>query len=128
MHVRNGNQIVSSPHKVSNIMNGYFVNIASTIWVPVDEEILLLSDHNLCEWAIENHKTHQSIIAITSQFAPYPQFAYIHCFTLSNVSPSDMLKVRQNLNTKKSHRLWQITFQGNYISSPCHCNTFGIYS
>ncbi len=83
-------------------MNDYFVNIASTIGESVDEEAQLLSDHNFCQWAIEKHKTHQSIIAIKSQFAQNPQHADIHGFTFSNVFPSDMEKIIQNLNTKKA--------------------------
>ncbi len=61
-----------------------------------------MSDHNCCEWAIEKHKTHQSIIAIKSQFAQNPQHADIHGFTPSNVSPSDTEKIMQTLNTKKA--------------------------
>ncbi len=68
-------------------MNGYFVNIASTIEKLVDEETQLLSDHNFCEWAIEKHNSHQSIIAIKSQFAQNPQYADIHGVNLSNVVP-----------------------------------------
>ncbi len=83
-------------------MNGYFVNIASTIGEPVDEEAQLLSGHKLCEWANDKHKAHQSIIAIKSQLAQNPQHGDIHGFTLSNVSPFNMEKIMQNLNTKKA--------------------------
>ncbi len=68
------------------------------------------SDHNFYEWAIEKHKTHQSIIAIQSQFAYNPQNADIPGFTLSNVSPSDMEKIMQTLNTKKPQAMT------NYLS------------
>ncbi len=101
MHIQDGDQIVSSPHKVANIVNDYFVNIASTIGEPVDEEAQLRSDHNFCEWAIEKHKTHQSIISIKSQFAQNPQYAGIHGLTLSNISLSHMEKIMQNAKPKK---------------------------
>ncbi len=35
MHIQDGDLIVNSIHKVANIMNGYFINIASTIREPV---------------------------------------------------------------------------------------------
>ncbi len=50
----------------NNIMNGYFINIATTIVEPVDEEAQLLTDHKFYEWANEKHNTNQSIIVINS--------------------------------------------------------------
>ncbi len=101
MHIQDGDQIVSRPHKVTNIMNDYLVNIASNNWGACWWRGTTPVRKNFCEWAIEKHKPHQSIIAIKSQFAQNPQHADIHGFTLSNVSPSNMKKIMHNLNTKK---------------------------
>ncbi len=62
MQIQDGDQMVRS-HKVANIMNVYFVNIASTIREPVYEEAQLRTDHKFCECANENHTASQSIIA-----------------------------------------------------------------
>ncbi len=82
--------------------------------------------HNGCV-SIEKHNTHQSIIAIKSQFAQNPQHADIHGFTLSNLSPSDMEKIMQNLNTKKPTDYDQLPAKVIALAA-CHCNAFGKYS
>ena len=101
MQIQNGDNVETNPQKVANIMNDFFVNVAS-IGETQSEEVIDPSDGAFCEWAVKRHENHESIKAIRTWMSSHPLPESLKDFTIPKVSPSSVEKIFCSLNPRKA--------------------------
>ena len=102
IQIQNGENVETNPQTVANIMNDFFVNVASTIGETPTEEVMNLSDGDFCEWAVKKHENNESIRAIRTWMINHPLPESLSDFSIPKVSPSSVEKILCNLNPKKA--------------------------
>ena len=84
----NGN-IINDPHKVSDIFNDHFVNVAANIGFP--------DSISSVDTAVENHSNHPSINKIGEKFP-----SVVNKFTFKKVNPHEIMIYLKKFNPRKA--------------------------
>ena len=91
-----GDDLVSDPHEVANVMNRFYTTITADIGEPVNENDLTLNDVDFISMSVDRHRDHSSVKAIKSETDHHCHFDFKH------ITPTYVNKVISKLDTKKA--------------------------
>ena len=95
LHLRENDTVITDQNQVSEIMNDYFVTIASTIGEPA-ENTMDISDTEFVSNSVRKHINHPSVLAIKENKTADTEL------DIAKVTSDDVYKIISGLETKKS--------------------------
>ena len=94
--LQEGNRLINEEKDIANIMNDYYVHIASNIGLPSDVEMFDMSNEMFVDKCVDKFKNHESIVNIKRSVTD-PQCFGFECTAVSNTH-----KLLKSLDVTKS--------------------------